>query len=122
MADDEALGEIRERIRMMRRVCLLLVAAVALAACGVPEVDLNLPDRPRVQEGLQTVPSDGAETGSGPAVTGSGSESADDPASVPNAPDPSDIDELEQLVNEIESLLEGVSDELDQITFEEEGG
>ncbi len=105
---------------MNRRLVLLTLVVVALAACGVPEVEMDLPERPGIA---------GAESGVSPT---SPSSTADDPASglpetgdgsdpAPAPPDPEELDELDQLVREIEALLEGVSEELDQITFEEEG-
>lgn len=100
---------------------LILVAVVAVAAsCTVPEVDLDLPDRSIPLE--TTRPSEALENqpigpGNGTAVDPT--DPSDAPAGVP---DDAELDDLEQLVSEIEALLEGVSDELDQITFEEEGG
>lgn len=102
---------------MMIRLLLTSIALFALSACGVPEVDLDLPDRSRPP--VVTTPGSLAPTSS--AADSSTSNEAG-PSSTGEALDPDELDELEQLVSEIEALLEGVSDELDQITFEEEGG
>ena len=104
----------------MVRILVLLAAVLMLAACGVPEVDLDLPE-PRGQgSGAELAPDPNAP-GNDPAGVDP-EDQGEDPASTMSPPDPDDLDELEQLVSEIESLLEGVSEELDQITFEEEGG
>lgn len=119
MGTDESQITMRENKLVKSHLLSLVVLVVFLAGCGVPEVDLELPERPR---SLQTVP----PTSTGPTNSAEGTsqpssvESTTDPSTSP--PDSDELDELEQLVSEIESLLEGVSDELDQITFEEEGG
>ena len=101
---------------MMIRLLLTSIALFALSACGVPEVDLDLPDRsgPPVVSPSSSAPTSSAGDPSNANEAG--------PSSTGEALDPDELDELEQLVSEIEALLEGVSDELDQITFEEEGG
>ena len=108
----------------MSKLLALLVAALVLAACGVPEVDLELPDRSgNVQNPVDTP---GSQDPGSPSVSPDDAtdSSAGDPgtATSEGVPDPEELDELEQLVSEIEALLEGVSGELEQITFEEEGG
>ena len=121
MGGNESLDEMRERIIVMSRLFLLLIALVALAGCGVPEVDLDLPDRPRAPDAVTPSSLDPTNP-----VSDSMEVSPVDPANEPSSsvapPDSDDLDQLEQLVSEIEALLEGVSEELDQITFEEEGG
>lgn len=106
---------------MMSRILVLLAAVLMLAACGVPEVDLDLPERPPNQENVSQVAPDPPVSGDGSAG-GTAAGQNEDPASAVSPPDPGDLDELEQLVSEIEALLEGVSEELEQIDFEEEGG
>lgn len=109
----------------MSRLLVLIVVLVTAGACSVPEVDLDLPDR---SQPASTSPSGGAsvgETNIDPLPDDNGTDPGSESASqsgelVPPASE--DLDDLEQLVNEIEALLEGVSDELDQISFEEEGG
>lgn len=106
-----------ERIPARKLSILLTIIVLALAACGVPEVDLQLPDRTGPTPGDS---SEGDQPGpsTDPGIRLPGTESG-----VPEGiPETDEIDELEQLVSEIETLLEGVSDELDQITFEEDGG
>ena len=102
----------------------MLVAVLVLAGCSVPEVDLDLPERTVQQPGGGTADPATSTTESsstGTTATQSSGEDGDDPASGA-PPDPETLDELEQLVSEIEALLDDVSDELGQISFEEEGG
>lgn len=105
----------------MGRLLLFVMALVVFAGCGVPEVDLDLPERPGAPEAVPPVSLGQATTDDDAGDAGQGEPGADSSPDV-NPPDPAELDELEQLVSEIESLLEGVSDELNQITFEEEGG
>lgn len=110
----------------MTRLLTLAAVVVAAAACTVPEVDLDLPDRSQPVSGTES-----SETGTSQSNGSQGPSSTSEPATDPagdsqgesvEPPDSGEIDDLEQLVNDIEALLEGVSDELDQISFEEEGG
>ncbi len=112
------------RVVSVGRVLTVLMTVLVLAACSVPEVDLDLPDRTVQQPGgvaadPTTPTTESSSTGT--TVSAPGENGADDPATG-SPPDPETLDELEQLVSEIEALLDDVSDELDQISFEEEGG